>query len=307
MNRKKKSGSGKLIEAINRRDAGALKKLLEEGAEPNEAKDSDYIKNVTPLMLAAGIQFAEGVEILLNAGADPNIRTVAGAGAGGGGTALHNAIHGSNVRLAVQIPEERIKIVKLLLKASADPNAVDQETKLPLFYAASAGNYEISSLLIESGAEVKSWPAGCVPPLVGGVFAVPPHSVASGEPHLKVVNLLLEKGAPLDCEDTSGATALMAAATRSNEPLVNLFLDRGADVNHRAKDGRTPLLCVARYARFARAESEHQLALRIVKRLIEAGADVHAKNADGETAFDIASKSDKPLVADCIRGLIEKA
>lgn len=303
MSSKRKPGAGKLFAAIEQRDLESLKELLAQGADANEVKNYGYINNVTPLMNAAATLFVDAVDILLQAGADPHVRAMAGTGSKGGATALHKGITGANTRLRVQDPQERIRIVKSLLKAGADPNVVAQDTNLPLFYSASTGNYEVTAMLIEAGAEVETWPSGCVPPLVGCVFGVPPGSMPGADKYQKVVELLLEKGAPLDCEDSSGATSLIAAAFRACEPLVNFFLSRGADVRHQAKDGRTPLLCIATFVRFARLEEDHSLALRIAKRLVEAGVDVNARNSDGESALDIASKAQNPLVANYLKGV----
>lgn len=267
--------------------------------------DFTHRGNVSILMCAAGIQFTEGVETLLKAGADPNIRAVAGPGAGGGGTALHNAISGSDTRCGTDIrkstEEDRLKIVDMLLKAGADPNAVDQGDRLPLYKAASGGHYEIVQRLIEAGALFKAWPAGCMPPLFGAAVNVPPHGVVEGEKHERVAKLLLDLGAPVDGETANGMTALMGAAIPGSERLINLFLDHGADVNHRSQDGRSPLICAALYAEWAAVENEYQLAMRIVKRLLDAGADPTVRNNKGQSAYDIAARSKSPLAAEYLK------
>src|SRR4051812_17404741 len=99
MSKKSKSATVAIFSAIQRRDIDAVKKCLSEGLDPNVAHDDDYIKNLTPLMMAAEVQFGDAVEVLLAAGADPNVRTVKGAGAHGGTTALHYAIYGANTSL----------------------------------------------------------------------------------------------------------------------------------------------------------------------------------------------------------------
>jgi ankyrin repeat protein len=291
MQKKKKPNAEQMIAAINRHNIESLRKLLIEGADPNAVMDFSHRGNISVLMCAAGVQFIEGVEALLGAGADPNIRAVAGPGAGGGGTALHNAISGSDNRPyddpKRSTEEDRLKIVDLLLKAGADPNAVDQGDTLPLHSAARSGHIEICQRLIEAGATFKTWPSGCMPPLTGAVnFGNAPE----GQKQERVAELLLELGAPVDGESASGVTALMAAAAAGSEQLVNLYLNHGANVNHHSKDGRTPLHCAAVFARDAATERQRKLALSIVKRLVDAGADPNVKNADGETACDVASR-----------------
>ena len=217
-----------------------------------------------------------------------------------------DAITGSDTRsgpdtMKRSTEEDRLKIIDLLLKAGADPNAVDQGDRLPLYYAASSGYYEIVHRLIEAGATFKTWPAGCMPPLFGVVVNVPPHGVIEGRNHERVAKLLLELGAPVDGETANGMTALMGAAIPGSERLIDLLLDHGADVNHRSQDKRSPLICAAGYAEWAAAEDEYQLALRIVKRLLDAGADPYARNGKGESAYDIAARSRGPLAAEYLK------
>jgi ankyrin repeat protein len=274
---KKKPNAQQLYDAIRRRDIEMFRKLLSEGADPNACVHDDYHGNTPVLLHAASFQFLEGVKLLLDAGADPNAQMSGGKGAKGGETSLHAAVGG-----------EGLRVIDLLLKAGANPNAVDQNRdNTPLYNAASGGHYEIVQRLIEAGATFKTWPPGCMPPLIG---AVNPGSVPEGEGQERVAKLLLELGAPVDGQSATGVTALMAAAAAGSEHLINLYLNHGADVNHRSRDGRTPLHCAAVFARDSTTGRQRELALRIVKRLLDAGANPNAKNADGETAYDIACR-----------------
>jgi ankyrin repeat protein len=277
MKKKKKPNAEQLYAAIRRKDSGLLRQLISEGADPNTCVHDEYHGDTPILLHAASAKFFDGVKLLLDAGADPNRSMSGGKGAGGGQTALHSAVGEG----------DGLRVVDLLLKAGADPNAVEQGDRVPLYYAASGGHYEIVQRLIEAGATFKTWPEGCMPPLTGAVAFrdVPEH-----QGQVRVAELLIGLGAPVDGETAHGVTALMAAAASGSEKLVRRYLDLGADVNHRAKDGRTPLLCAAGFARDEVAEEEQQLALRIVKRLLEAGADPNARNADGKSAYDIASR-----------------
>jgi len=295
MNKKKKPNAQQLYAAIRKHNIESLRKLLGEGADPNACVHDDYHGDIPVLLCAAGILFAEGVESLLKAGANPNAAMTGGKGARGGATALHNAISGGDTRPGSDTKRstesDRQRIVDMLLKAGADLHAIDAGERIPLQCASRSGRLEICKQLIKAGASVKDWPDGCTPPLIGAAFGVPPHSVPEGEEYEDVARLLLEHGAPVDGENIRGVTALMAAAKQGSHRLVDVFLENGANVNHQAKDGSTPLLFAAEYARWAMADDEHQLALKITKRLIDAGANLDVKSAEGESAYDIASSN----------------
>lgn len=285
MKEKKKPNVQQMVAAINRRDIESVRKMLADGADPNARVRDDYHGERPILQFAVGSKFTEAVEALLKAGADANAAMTGGLGARGGVTALHSAIWGTTGKGS---EEDRLKIVDMLLKAGANPNAVNQNgDNTPLHDAASGGFYEIVQRLIEGGATFKTWPTGGSPPLTAVVnFGNAPE----GQKQERVAELLLELGAPVDGETATGLTALMTAATGGSDNLISLYLNHGADVSHRARDGRTPLHCAAVYARDAATERQRELALRILQRLVGAGADPKAKNADGETAYDIACR-----------------
>jgi ankyrin repeat protein len=94
---------------------------------------------------------------------------------------------------------------------------------------------------------------------------------------------LLKHGAKPDTLRTpAGRTALhMAAAYYGCETLCQALLNAGADINARTKDGATPLMLAALSAK-----------LRLVKMLVEKGADINLKDNKGKTVYNYALAAD---------------
>lgn len=292
-----RSKKKELFHAIGRKDADAVAAALKDGIDPNTAESSGYFVNRTALMHAAACQFPEGVKLLLEAGANVNASTQKGVGAKAGYTALHGVIDGNDPVEPRSDYAVRLQIVKLLLQAGADPNAVYGADTTPIYSAASAGYVEIVGAMIDAGADPRRSPPGCFSPL---------HGAAQGC-HETVARRVLDAGMPVDAETTDGFTPLMTAGYRGCDTLVRLFLERGANPNHRAADGRTPLINAALYAQDTATDAQHERAWRIVKQLLEAGADPTPRNRKGETALEIASRSQNGLAAECIREFQRKS
>ena len=103
---------------------------------------------------------------------------------------------------------------------------------------------------------------------------------------LHTVRFLLDKGSDPNHADKSGATALMWAIP--DEAKVRLLIDRGAQVNAVSPStGRTPLLIAA----------GRPGAARIVRMLLDKGADPKARDKNGESAiFRAAFNGDAAVV-----------
>ena len=189
-------------------DVKRVRKLLEEGANPN-ARD-EYGR--TPLYYAAS-RDVEVVKLLLQHGADPKARSR------GGETPLHSAAWSGNV-----------EVVKLLLERGADPNAKTTSGRTPLHEAADMGHVEVVQLLLQHGADPNAQEDSGNTPL---------YKAAKGG-HLEIVRLLLQHGANPNVGGYKGWTPLHWAAPLNYE-MVKLLLQHGADPNVQNEDGWTPL------------------------------------------------------------------
>lgn len=93
-----------------------------------------------------------------------------------------------------------------------------------------------------------------------------------------IVNELLAAKADFDIRDQGGYTALLHAAMKGYADIVKSLHTYGADLNvRRTGTADTPLLLAAGYNK-----------PKVVKFLLEAGANPHLANAEGKTVFTIA-------------------
>jgi len=149
----------------------------------------------------------------------------------------------------------------------------------------------------------------------GGYGVTPLHCAARGG-SVEVAAILIERGLSVSATDSQGATPLHWAAAEGQLNTAKLLIEKGADVNATNLFGSTPLLAVARGkvasavvqllvqsgARVSAVDSRgenalHKLAwfgypqenIKSAQTLLDAGADVNAKNHDGKTPLDILS------------------
>ena len=129
-----------IFDAITHGDIHLVREHIAGGTDVNGASE---LTGTRPLHYSAYRGHAGIVAALLQAGADPNLRTKSGElRTSDRGTALHLAADGGN-----------IEIVVALLNAGANPSARDDSGWTPLHYAAFDGHAEIVTTLLEAGAD----------------------------------------------------------------------------------------------------------------------------------------------------------
>jgi ankyrin repeat protein len=102
--------------------------LLLKGAEVNTCSTNGY--HVYPIQSAVAANNTDIAKILLEAGADVNVRQISGI------TPLHSAAHHGNIELII-----------LLLEAGADVNAKTEDGKTPADLASIAGFHDLAKIL----------------------------------------------------------------------------------------------------------------------------------------------------------------
>ncbi|KKO97167.1 hypothetical protein THAR02_10726 [Trichoderma harzianum] len=160
-----------------------------------------------PLYHASANGYKEGVQMLLDAGADVDTQGLFG-------TPLQIAAYNGHG-----------DIVQMLLGNGASLDSHASRTNTALCGASGRGHGEIVKMLLDSGADIN------MRGKVGGT----PLRLASENGHREIVQILLDNGADVDMQGKwlYGGTALQAAANSGHEEIVQILLNYGADVNAR--------------------------------------------------------------------------
>ncbi|XP_032353436.1 ankyrin repeat and SOCS box protein 3 isoform X3 [Camelus ferus] len=170
--------------------------LLEAGADPN----ATTLEETTPLFLAVENGQIDVLRLLLQYGANVN-----GSHSMCGWNALHQATF-----------QENAEIIKLLLKKGANKECQDDFGITPLFVAAQYGKLESLSILISSGANVNCQALDKATPLF----------IAAQEGHTECVELLLSSGADPDlyCNEDNWQLPIHAAAQMGHTKILDLLI-----------------------------------------------------------------------------------
>ena len=133
--------------------------------------------------------------------------------------------------------------MRMLVKAGADPNALEQDRYDIVTIAAVANDVPTLKLALELGASAKN-----VTSRYDGTALI----AAAHLGHVDIVRVLIQAGAPLDHVNNLGWTALIESIVlgdggpRHTETLRALIA-AGANVNIADRDGRTPLALARRH------------------------------------------------------------
>ena len=246
-----------------------METLLKSGAYANTPnKHGD-----TVLMLAAQAGHSECIRMLLDAGAHMNkcnehgMAALIVAACDGHSQCVEILLQaGANVNkcnnysytaLMFAANKGHNHCMEILLRAGADLKKCDNDDHTALFFAAAEGQIESVEILLKAGAYVNK--AG-----KNGETAL---SIAAAIGHSTCVGYLLKAGGKYK------SNALIDAANNGHYESVDLLIEAGADV-HVVINGRTVL-------HFCKERSN----IRVVQRLLRAGADVNRLNKGGCNAL----------------------
>jgi uncharacterized protein len=218
-----------------------------------DAVDPDGATALVIAIINAHYEFAE---LLLRAGADPNVvDNEAGMGPLYAAVDMHRLAvgHGRGNPVPVGLLDAA-DAVQLLLEHGADPNAPLKKPILqrqhtfgdgtlgagatPLMRAAKSGDIELVRALLAAGADPKlTLPNGTTALMLAaglgwrnGSPLAPSYDQGSDEEAVETLELLLSLGLDLRATNEAGDTALHAAVGgRGSEAIVRFLLERGAD------------------------------------------------------------------------------
>ena len=231
------------------------------------------------------------LQVLIDAGADIEAKNNIGR------SALHLA--SENGELA---------IIKVLVKAGAGVRVTDNEGDTCLILAANFGHTETVRYLVAL-PEVDVNHRGS-----GGDTAL---YIASHKVFADVVELLIDAGADIEVTDDKGRSPLHTACLNGNIAVVKMLVKAGAEVRATDNEGSTCLHIASYYGRTEtlryiaglpgvdvnHADENGMTALHwegkkkghpaVVQALVDAGADLEAKNSLGRSPLLVACESRK--------------
>jgi len=234
-----------LLAAAKKGDFSAAEKWIGQGAAVDARDESGW----TPLIFAAQRGDFAMVKLLVSKGADVNAQTT---------TTI-----GSRV-LAFSTEGRDLKLMEFLLDHGARINDRGRNGTTALYQAATQAQEDVVRFLLEKGADPNQL---ALRNERGNVFT--PAFGAALNGHLKITELLLDKGGRLERRNNRGNTVLMEAARVPYPEVIRLLIARGANVNATGPQGHTAFIFAA-----------YNGQVEAIKLLLAAGADPRAQATD---------------------------
>eukprot|EP01006_Ploeotia_vitrea_P060039 TRINITY_DN75198_c0_g1_i1.p2 TRINITY_DN75198_c0_g1~~TRINITY_DN75198_c0_g1_i1.p2 ORF type:complete len:408 (+),score=59.07 TRINITY_DN75198_c0_g1_i1:55-1278(+) len=218
---------------------------------------------------------------------------------GSGRTALHFAAWGGQVPIATYLVEKGATIqqpdfdhltplllaakkgqkgmVEYLVSAGADINYKTPTGATALHQAAVTGEVATLHVLVAQGATLSSEACETGSPL----------HWACHDGDIPAASFFLDwMDVSVDIQDSNQGTALIGAVGREKLDITTFLLERGANPNHAARGGATPLHILCELGDNA----------EICKQLLGFGASIDIKDAEGNTALQIAEEKKRTLI-----------
>jgi RNA polymerase sigma factor (sigma-70 family) len=285
--------------------AEVVRELLARGADPRVTREGPD-RGWSPLFWACGYRAnPEIVALLLDHAADPN-----------GRASHHGAVDDTALHTAARWGHT--EVMELLVTRGADVHARcgagdhGDDGCTPLRSAAKRGHREAVELLAARGAHFDLFSAAALGNVAQLTFlldsthspidaadtygATPLHAAVIGG-HAEAATCLLDRGADVNHQDRKGRTALLLAAIAGDPEVTELLLARGASLDLFAlaalgRERELAVLLATDPSQTRAADAHGWSALHwsgrtgqtgTARLLLNRGADVNARDADGRT------------------------
>ena len=163
------------------------------------------INNVTALMIACDKGNLDAINVLLNAGADPNITS-------GEGNWLHYAVRGDCSK----------EVLQAIIDHGADINATDEDNTTVLMKACWKGNVDSIHVLLNAGAD---------PNMVDDIGATCLHYVTDGEDNIEDFQEYIDQYADVSEASLKKQTTLVLVCEKGDVFTVSVLLKSPTDSN----------------------------------------------------------------------------
>lgn len=257
----------------------------------------------TPLHLATILGHTGIVNYFLNEKTPVRISDILQAQDIAGSTPLHEAVRYG-----------RVEIAKILLDAGAKVDALDAVGKSPfLLIIPAEKQLEMYNVLLAASADVTQ------KDMYGDTVL---HVCTMAAVKTDVLSVLINHGAPVNERNKKGVTPLSLAIEKNNTEHVIFYARAGGDINAEDMEGNTPLTralespsidmlkTLITPQNVLSKDSAGNTPLHIalikdspfdyIKFLVETGADVNARNKDGDSVLFLAVRKNKKDVGDLL-------
>ncbi|CAD7700374.1 unnamed protein product [Ostreobium quekettii] len=259
-----------------------VRQLLCEGSSPSK----EDFRGFTALQCAAEGGHLEAFQALLQAGCNPKAHDCCGT------TVLHSAASGGNW-----------DIMRNLLDLGCDHSLQTKYGHTALHHAAQGGAQLVARNLLDLGCDIQ---------VTDREGNTPWHAAAEGG-NVEVLQLFLDRGCELEARNNAGCTALHCAAKSGSGGAVRALLDKGTDIRAVSSESQTALhysaemghddivlllletldKCTVNHQDASGLAVLHHTAeqgnKKMVKALVERGADVNLQTKEGCTPLHLAT------------------
>ena len=222
--------------------------LIKHGADVNATNKN----NRTALMIACNMGNVDAIDVILNAGGNPNIADDDG---------------GSCIQYAVDAGCSKT-VLKTLINHGADVNVTNKNNTTALLLAIKKGNMDTIYVLLKAGAN---------PHIANDNGFACIYCAVFENCSQDVLETIITHGADVNATDKNNETALMVACRKGNINTINVLLNAGANPNFADDSGYTCIHDVV----------DGYGSKDVLETIISHGADVNAVNTANLTALMI--------------------